>query len=287
VDGEFDDSVARQLTAKFVAEKKWQRIFNIVRACYLFPYVFLQNCVLHREDTPFVLKGPSLGRTSSWSRPVDLRLIKNIKRDTKCSVNDVVMTCMGQAVRRCFIRKGMKLPDVFRTASAVSYMEPNKPLVMENSLSTALLDLPMNCPDTVKALQQFNSSADLLKFSTLFITFYFMMKYTVNALPYKLARFVITNLEASMIVTNTPLFASKVNLMGHMLEDAGFVCPYRGRAGSSMTFMTYGDEVRAGITVDKSLLPEKKDLDQIMEDFEEEVKQLALGLGIDINNPKS
>ena len=72
---------------------------------FMIPIVTFKNLTLFEKS---FIHGPTLTgkKTFTWSKPVKLASLKDMKNKTKSSVFAVLMTCLGGSVRKLFISKG-------------------------------------------------------------------------------------------------------------------------------------------------------------------------------------
>jgi len=236
----------------------------------------LLSVALSKADNPFPAKKMSGEKCVSWTKAIDLELIKEIKTRTGTTVNDVLSTCLAGSLRRYLSSEGMENPADIQIAVSINTRSPkvlsrdNIPL--ENHSAGLLYNLPVSMADPLKRLLETKRRMDKLKSSTDWRIFGFIYDHIVGRLPDFIGRFssFSLNRHASLILSNVPGPLTPFEIGGKEVVIAIPWPPLVSDTGMSITVFSYAGTLRMSVLSDKAVLANPGKLTEMfIEEFEE------------------
>lgn len=244
------------------------------------PYVLLKKAVRRRDAN--ALTGSVLSGTKrvSWSAPLDLDKIKDVKNRLGATVNDVLMACVAGSVRRYDQRHGNGKLHSMRATVPVNVRAPGEPYKMGNKFAAVLLELPGHVSDPLNRVREIKRRMDRLKRSVEPLVMYGAASFMLKALPRGASRRLIDFFanKCSCVLTNVPGPQEPLSLAGRRLRHLMFWVPQRAEIGVGISILSFSGMVRVGVISDAEVVD---DPGEIVEGFEDEFWTLAETVGID------
>eukprot|EP00794_Sanderia_malayensis_P020049 gene20049-22016_t len=270
---ELPDTEAVSLPLRKFSER--DRLFLMLKGLLWTPYYMLNMLTLPADSS--LLHGRELSgqKMATWSEPIDLSIIKEIKNRTSSTVNDVIVTCLTAAIRDFYENRGIKSPenvnivlpvDLRANMEEAAMKFENKFSVITLQLATGIKDLTAMLHDTKRRLNEMKTSGEP------FFTRAFMKMFNV-ILPGKLLapanKFICD--KTTGIMSNVPGPQNRLNIAGRQLEMLTFWAPPKDSMGLSFSFATYANQLTVGIMSDFAVL---QDPDEICKEYQGKVMQL-------------
>jgi len=245
----------------------------------------LLSVALSTADNPFPAKKMSGEKSISWTKTIDLELVKEIKTKTGTTVNDVLSTCLAGSLRRYLTSEGLKEnPKDIQIAVTINTRPPkllsrdNIPL--ENHSTGLLYSLPVEMADPLKRLLETKRRMDNLKASSDWRIFGFVYSHVVGRLPDFIGRFssFSLNKHCSLILSNVPGPLSPFEINGKEVVTAIAWPPLVSDTGMSIAVFSYAGTLRMSVLSDKAVLANPAKLtEKFIEEFEEMYKCVKNG----------
>lgn len=225
-----------------------------------------------------ILHGPKLSgiKKVTWNEEFDFKLIKQIKAATGTTVNDVLMSCLSRAIRRCFQRKGVENPPDFKASIPVDVRlsAPKKEPSFENMFSLVFLRLAVGTEGVLNQLQETKARMDECKYSGEPLATACVMMLSNEFFPefmIKRINTVITE-KSSCVLSNVPGPQHALSVAGRPIKYTTFWPPQRDNIGIGLSIYTYAGRVIIGVQSDVSVLPDPQ---IITEEFGNALKEMT------------
>ncbi len=229
------------------------------------------------SDTP--LNGPpGLHRRVDW---LDLPLaeIKAIRKALGCSVNDVVLGIVTNAVRQFLIHRQVDPGDlVFRAATPVNVRRDDEAHSGGNRVSTWIVPLPLHEADASEQVAAIHATTEELKRSH---------QASAIEMVEALHEWIPIDLQAlsqgvqNLYVTNVPGPQFPLYLMGAELRELYLQPPLLENLGVAIGVLSYNGRVCWGITADYDRIP---DVDHLADLIRSSFERLAGAAGVRVND---
>ncbi len=243
------------------------------------PYVLLKKAIRRRDAN--ALTGSVLSGTKrvSWSAPLDLDKIKDVKNRLGATVNDVLMACVAGSVRRYDQHHGNGRLHAVRATVPVNVRAPEEPYKMGNKFAAVLLELPGDVSDPLERVRETKRRMDRLKRSVEPLVMYGAASFMLRVLPRGASRWLIDFFanKCSCVLTNVPGPQEALHMAGRRLRHLMFWVPQRAEIGVGISILSFSGTVRVGVISDAEVID---DPGEIVEGFEEEFWTLAESVGI-------
>lgn len=236
----------------------------------------LLSVALSTADNPFPATKMSGEKCFSWTKTIDLELVKEIKARTGTTVNDVLSTCLAGSLRRYLKSQGSKHPDDIQIAITINTRSPkvlsrdNIPL--ENHSTGLFYNLPVGLADPFKRLLETKRRMDNLKSSSDWRIFGLIYSHIIGRLPDFIGRFSSFSLKrhCSLILSNVPGPLTPFEIGGKEVKTAIAWPPLVSDTGMSIAVFSYAGTLRMGVLSDKAVLADPGKLaENFIEEFEE------------------
>jgi len=133
----------------------------------------------------------------------------------------------------------------------------------------------------LERLRSANESAKKLAGSMDPLVFFLMLKLG-GRFPVIMAKHILGQLDATMILSNVPGPSEDAYLFGgHKLVDSVFWVPLKNWSGIGAGLFSYAGKVRASFVGDGVALPDSTDVNELLRGFENEISEMGklAGLG--------
>ena len=228
------------------------------------------------DDSPSRLKGKPVGqKIVAWSEPMPLDQVKAIGKGLNCSINDVLLACVGGAIGQ-YLREHGEDPTgkEIRAMVPVNLRPLEKAWQLGNRFGLAPLTLPIGVDNPVERVYAVrrrmselkNSYQPLLAFGVLAVAG-LLIKPVQDGLLGLFAK------KSTAVMTNVPGPAVPLKFCGSTLRQTMFWVPASGDIGVGVSILTYAGGVQFGLITDKKLCPDPQ---AIIDRFEPEFEKLLL-----------
>ncbi|WP_148864270.1 WS/DGAT domain-containing protein [Marinobacter fonticola] len=225
----------------------------------------LSQYVLEPADTPTRLKPGLLGRrTCRWSAPVPLAAFRTIARDTNCKINDVLLACVAQALRKQLEQDNLDLEEVMLHAAVpvdIRGLLPDsvrpEPGELGNLFGTVFVPLPVDAQSPLESLYRVKQETRRLKRSWQPGISWGLMC-SAGLLP-RLWQQPVADLfcrKATAVVSNVRGSPETRYLAGCRVREQMFWVPQSGDIGLGLSIVSYAGQVQFGVVADEAVLPD-------------------------------
>jgi diacylglycerol O-acyltransferase len=234
----------------------------------------LARLVGYWPDPKTIFKGSlGIGKQAAWSAAIPLGDVKAVGKGLGGTVNDVLLTAMGGALRRYLQSRNQKVDGLnFRAVVPVNLRSPGKEEELGNKFGLVFLSLPIGIADPQQRLQELKRRMDGLK-GSLEAPVALGILTTIGATPEPIQELVVKffGTKGTGVMTNVMGPRQQIYLAGVPLESLMFWVPQSGRLGLGVSILSYNDQVWLGVITDRDLVP---DPEGIVTNFETEFTAL-------------
>lgn len=237
----------------------------------------IAHLALMSEDSPTRLKGtPRPAKRVAWAKPIALDEVKTIGKALGASVNDVLLSCVGGALRAYLAGKGDAVEGVMlRVIVPVNLRPPGAAFSLGNEFGLIFLELPIGIENPFERLYAVRANMRSLKGSYQPIIALGLLA-AMGAGPPALQEQLLGMLasKATAVMTNVPGPTRALYLAGVKVESQMFWVPQSGNIGMGVSMLSYDGRVQFGLITDRGLCP---DPERVIERFAPEFEKLVLG----------
>jgi diacylglycerol O-acyltransferase / wax synthase len=203
-------------------------------------------------------------RRIAWAR-ADLDRMKRARAVAEGStVNDVILSVAGGALRRFLERRGDQVPDYLVALVPVSIRRPEEKGELGNRLSTIMVRLPLGEPDPRQRLERLRDETKRLKESdnaraaSLIIEATGWAPPTLNRL---LSSAIARPLIFNLVVSNVPGPQQPLYLLGRRIREIYPFVPLSPQNHAlSIGMISYDGTIYFGLAGDRDVVPDLDDL---------------------------
>ena len=213
--------------------------------------------------------------------PMALDQIRDVRRATGATVNDVVLaTAAGAFARFLSFDRGLALDDLhFRVMAPVSVRSDDERGALGNRVSAWIVELPLAEPDPLARLEAIRRQTQHLKRSKSALGAAMLTQvteWTGSALLSLGARLMTYGTPFNTVITNVPGPRGPLYLLGSRLLEIDPHVPIMGTLGIGVALFSYDDTLAWGFTGDWDLVPDLHALVEATETSFEELRRAAL-----------
>jgi diacylglycerol O-acyltransferase len=228
------------------------------------------------DDSMTRLKGkPGGAKRVAWCEPIPLEEVKAVGKALNCSINDVLLSCVGGALGEYLRGLGDDVTgQEIRAMIPVNLRPLDQAYKLGNRFGLVPLVLPIGIENPVERVYEVRRRMNALKGSTQPLLAFGML--TVAGLLIKPAQDAMLNLfgrKTTAVMTNVPGPREKLKFLGSSLEQCMFWVPQSGDIGLGVSILSYGGGVQFGVITDTGLCPQPQ---KIIDEFEPEFARLSL-----------
>jgi len=193
--------------------------------------------------------------------------VRELRRALDCTINDIVLATVTEAVRRYFFRRRVDRTKIsFRISAPVSMRRPEHERIQGNHVSTWVVPLPIDIEDPIEQVNTIHATTEELKRSNSALAVEAVMEFA-EWLPGPLLERLLPAVQGSgpvnMIVTNVPGPQFPLYLAGAKLLAMYPLVPLIPGSGLGVALFSYEGKLCWGFNGDYELVP---DLSLFMED---------------------
>ncbi|MBU3738927.1 MAG: DUF1298 domain-containing protein [Rhodoferax sp.] len=228
------------------------------------------------DDSPTRLKGqPGRHKRVAWCEPIPLDEVKAVGRALRCSVNDVLLSCVAGALGGYLRARGDRIDGhEIRAMVPVNLRPLSQAHQLGNRFGLAPVVLPIGLQHPLERLYAVRQRMGELKGSLQPLLAFGLL--AVAGLLVKPAQDALLGLfsrKTTAVMTNVPGPPRKLRLCGATLEQSLFWVPQSGTVGLGVSILSYGGGVQFGIISDAGLCPDPQ---AIIDRFEPEFSSLSV-----------
>ena len=228
------------------------------------------------DDSPTRLKGlPDGSKRVAWNEPLPLDAVKTIGKGLNCSINDVLLACVGGAIGAYLAGQGEDVEGKeIRAMVPVNLRPLDQAWQLGNKFGLAPLVLPIGIHNPIERVYAVRRRMSELKGSYQPLLAFAVL--AIAGLMIKPVQDAILNLfakKATAVMTNVPGPAKPLHFCGSTIRQTMFWVPASGHIGVGVSILSYAGGVQFGLITDAQLCPEPQ---KIIDRFEPEFDKLLL-----------
>src|SRR5919204_4083628 len=223
-------------------------------------------------------------RRFNWVR-ASLDDVKAIKNALGGTVNDVVLAIVAGGLRRHMQRRGAAQVESLRAMVPVSVRGDDERGSLGNRVAAMMAPLPVSEEDPRRRLATIAASMQGIKRSGQAVGAQVLTQLSGFAPPTLMAqgsRLVSTHRLFNVVVTNVPGPQYPLYLLGRELHDTFPMVPLAKGQALGIAIMSYNGRINFGLLGDWDAMA---DLDDLAEDFEASLQELADAAGVTLGAP--
>jgi WS/DGAT/MGAT family acyltransferase len=207
----------------------------------------------------------------AWCEPLPLANVKAVSKALRCSINDVLLSCVAGAISAYLGARGEDVRGKeIRAMVPVNLRPMERAHELGNRFGLAPVVLPLGIDNPVQRVAEVRrrmrelkgSLQPLLAFSLLAVAG-LLIKPAQDALLGLFAR------KTTAVMTNVPGPRDKLSFCGSTLEQSLFWVPQSGTVGMGVSILSYGGAVQFGLITDAKLCPKpERIIDQFLPEFD-------------------
>ncbi|XP_013388081.1 uncharacterized protein LOC106157124 isoform X2 [Lingula anatina] len=236
-------------------------MFNVLRSFVIGPLCFL-TCLFGRKDKNKLLKRKLSGKkVAIWTEPFSLFAANKIQQITRTKLGDIFLSVTAGGIRFYLQSLGDNLPTNIKATIPVDLREnDNFNLVMGNIYANVPVQLPVSTEGAIPRLWDLSQMMEQTRDSALPVILYVVWWNLCYILPLKLSNILqdIIIGKTSCIVSNLPGPNQKMKVATKEVKSIVYWTPTRSSVGLSVSFFTYGNDIRVGILADEAVVPDPK-----------------------------
>ncbi len=232
--------------------------------------------VLMADDSPTRLKGtPGHAKRVAWCQPIPLDEVRAVSKALRCSINDVLLSCVAGAIGQYLSHCGDKVAgQEIRAMVPVNLRPMTQAYKLGNKFGLAPVVLPIGVSNPIERVFEVRRRMTDLKGSLQpLLAFGLLAVAGILVKPVQDAMLSLFSRKTTAVMTNVPGPREKLTFCGSTLEQALFWVPQSGSVGLGVSILSYGGGVQFGIISDTTLCPDPQ---AIIDQFEPEFEKLKL-----------
>jgi hypothetical protein len=233
--------------------------FNIVRAIIVGPVVFIHKWIFTRRDYN-LFHGPSLSNQKRvvWSEPFSMEALTRVKQVTRSSMNDVIMAVTTGCIRHYQQCLGVENPfDILATMPVDLRSEKFTKIQMGNGFTMLDVPLPTNTEGAIPRLWEFRHRMEEVKNSADPPIMYGLTSILLYIFPECIAHRILSTIynHSTCVISNLMGPTLEQTFASRRIKDIIYWMPPRDEVALSISFITYGSQVRMAVLCDSNLVP--------------------------------
>ena len=228
------------------------------------------------DDSKTRLKGkPGTTKKVAWCQPIPLEEVKAVGKALGCSINDVLLSCVGGAIGEYLKAQGDDpAGQEIRAMVPVNLRPLDQAYKLGNRFGLAPLVLPIGIDNPVERVYEVRkrmarmkgSYQPLLAFSLLAVAG-LLIKPAQDAMLHMFGK------KTTAVMTNVPGPREKLQFCGSTIEENIFWVPQSSDVGMGVSILSYGGGVQFGLITDAGLCPQPQ---AIIDEFVPEFAKLSM-----------
>ena len=250
-----------------------------LKSCLYFPYNIARSIIpKHKRVTSLDCLNLSGKKRMVYSQPIQLELIKSIKRQLNVTVNDVMLGCLATSIHNYFRKRNEKAPkDFFVCVPVDTRLGLDEAKEFSNKINITQIPLPCGDGDPVQNIYKVHEQMLKTKSNLEGMSLRFGLRLAATFAPNFLIQYIIrTSVRTtSMVVSNVQGPSNVLKLAGKKMTYLVFWPPGKDHIGSSISIFSYNGSIYMGASSDVNVCENPK---QILEDLPHIVVSLAESL---------
>jgi WS/DGAT/MGAT family acyltransferase len=226
-------------------------------------------------------------RRFTWVR-AELADVKRIKDELGGTVNDVMLAIVAGALRRHLRRRAVDVDCMeLRAMVPVSVRSEEARGALGNQVAAVMAPLPVGVDDPLARYRRIRGAMDAVKSSGQAVGAQVLTDLAGFAPPNimsQASRTVVGQRWFNLVVTNVPGPQFPLYLMGAEMEDVMPMVPLAPNQAVGVAIMSYNGRINFGLVGDYDAM---YDLDDLCEDFEASLGELAKTAGVRLSKPRA
>ncbi|GAB4214438.1 MAG: wax ester/triacylglycerol synthase family O-acyltransferase [Rhodoferax sp.] len=227
---------------------------------------------LMADDSPTRLKGtPGCQKVVAWCDPIDLEDVRAVSKALRCSINDVLLSCVAGAIGQYLRDLGDPVQGVEVRAMVPVNLRPlDQVHKLGNQFGLAPVVLPVGLEHPVARVFEVRRRMAELKGSMQpLLAFGLLAVAGVLVKPVQDAMLQLFSKKTTAVMTNVPGPREKLRFCDATLEQTLFWVPQSGTVGMGVSILSYGGGVQFGLITDATLCPDpQRIIDQFAPQFD-------------------
>ncbi|XP_028401387.1 uncharacterized protein LOC114524493 [Dendronephthya gigantea] len=258
-----------------------QRLLMWCKAALVGPMTVLTKCFSPADNSE--IHGGALNgkRIVAWSKKFSLATVKEMKNQTKTTVNDVMTSCLSGALRRYLQDHTDKKPQDIWAAVPVDVRADKKSMKFVNKFALVFLRAPVGVEGNMEQLIETKTRMDEIKKSAepfvaastvrlLMLLPHFISKPILDIFSYKM----------SCVLSNVPGPQLTLTIGGNKAIGGVFWPPARANIAIMMSIFSYNGHINIGVMSDEAVISQPK---EIVANFEKHFDELCETMNIKQN----
>lgn len=258
-----------------------QQLLTWCKAALVGPMTVLTKCLSpadHSEIHGGTLNGKKI---VAWSKNFSLATVKEIKNQTKTTVNDVMTSCLSGALRCYLQHHSEQQPQDIWAAVPVDVRADRKSMKFTNKFALVFLRAPVGVEGNMEQLFETKQRMDDIKMSAE----PFVAASTVRLLmllPHFISKPILDlfSFKMSCVLSNVPGPQLTLTIGGNEALGGVFWPPARANIAIMMSIFSYNGHINIGVMADEAIVSEPK---EIVANFEKHFNELCETLNITQN----
>ncbi|GAB1862473.1 O-acyltransferase WSD1 C-terminal domain-containing protein [Camponotus japonicus] len=268
--------------------EKIKEIMHLTMIILLTPKCMIEQACSIDENS---LHGPSLTGEKIISYWLDdaidksqklLMKVREIKKKTSVTFEDVVLTAFSASVQRYHLRINKPAPDSLTAVLPIRMTMPDKDITFDNNFSVARLRIciskmngqkisePNKDSQFFKRLQDITKANNEFKKCPNILINFLVMKYVLAILPAKILKLLLLS-QSTMVFSNIYGPEKIHTLNNYLASNLTFWLPNKGATALGFSLISYGGNLNLSLIADKSIINDEKALTEILEDTVREI----------------
>jgi WS/DGAT/MGAT family acyltransferase len=209
-----------------------------------------------------------------WSKPIDLGMVKAIRKYTGATVNDVLLAAVSGALGRYMKGRGGEADGVdIRAVVPVNLRSLEEAHKLGNKFGLVFLPLPLGIEDSLERIFEVRKRMNEIKEGKeALVSFGILQTMGVSPGPVFERVLQMFGSKATSVMTNVIGPDKPIYFAGAAMKQAMFWVPRSGGLGMGVSILSYNSKVWLGIATDAGLVP---DPEGILDGFYAELDEMA------------
>ena len=240
-----------------------------IKSIVTFPYFAF--ILLRRNDPVTPIHGRPLSGKKSVALSADIPIsqLKSLCLKHGIAINTCILSIISGGVQKYLASQNcyVKELNAIMPFSMRMLPEDNSALPLINDISFLVSTVPLNITDETKRFKIFHELCEGLKYSTEPFASIMAQKLAGTILPYTLRSHFANDFgsRSSFSFTNVPGPKSLITYHGKKTHKIFFAAPSSGNNALSISSFSYNGNLTIGVTCDKGIIPDAKDLIKFIE----------------------
>lgn len=261
-----------------------QRFLMWCKAAVVGPLIVLTKCFTSPDRSGIhggTLNGKKL---VAWSKKLSLATVKEIKNQTKTTVNDVMVSCLSGALRKYLKDHSTIKPQDIWAAVPVDVRATKNSMKFKNKFALVFLRAPVGVEGNINQLFETKHRMDEIKRSAEPLVAATTVR-LLMLLPHFISKPIldIFSLKMSCVLSNVPGPQVTLTIGGNEALGGVFWPPARADIALMMSIFSYNGHINIGVMTDEAVIARPKD---IVINFENHFQELCNAMNIEPKDPK-